>query len=109
MKKKESGYILRIYISEDEKYDHQPLCEVIVKKSQELNLAGATVLRGILGFGADSRIHSAKFLRLNQDLPVVVEIVDKKENIDKIIPFLNETVRSGLVTLEEIKILKYGQ
>ena len=109
MKPQEKGVLLRIFITEDEKYGHKPLYEVLVKKARELNLAGVTVLRGILGYGADSRIHSSKFLRLSEDLPLVVEIVDKEENINKIIPFLDDTIASGLVTIEEVKVLKYGK
>jgi hypothetical protein len=78
-----------------------------VLKARELNLAGATVLRGILGFGADSRIHSSKLLELSEDLPVVIEIVDTREKIDTLMPFIDQTVAEGLVTLEEVKVIKY--
>ena len=76
-------------------------------KARELNLAGSTVLRGILGFGADSRIHSAKLLELSVDLPMVVEIVDTEENINRLMPFIDETVTEGLVTLEKMRVIKY--
>ncbi|MBN2282036.1 MAG: DUF190 domain-containing protein [Candidatus Marinimicrobia bacterium] len=108
MKEQQKGVLVRIFITEDEKYNHKPLFEEIVKKAHELKLAGATVLRGIMGYGSDSRIHSAKFVRLNEDLPVVIEIVDCQENIDKILPFLDEAVTSGLITIENIAVLKYG-
>jgi len=78
-----------------------------VLKARELNLAGSTVLRGILGFGADSRIHSAKLLELSVDLPMVVEIVDTEENINRLMPFIDETVTEGLVTLEKMRVIKY--
>ena len=103
----EEGILLRIFIGETDKHNGKLLYEAIVSKARELNLAGATVLRGILGFGAQSRIHSAKFLRLSEDEPVVIEIVDKKERIEKILPFLDEVVDDGLITIEDAKIFKY--
>jgi uncharacterized protein len=107
MKLPEEGMLLRIFFGESDKYHHTPLYEAIVLKARELNLAGATVLRGIMGFGADSRIHTAKVLRLSEDLPLVVEIVDTEENLNKIIPFLDEAVLEGLVTLEKVRVIKY--
>jgi len=107
MKLPEEGMLLRIFFGESDKYQHKPLYEAIVLKARELNLAGATVLRGIMGFGADSRIHTAKVLRLSEDLPLVVEIVDTEENLQKIIPFLDEAVLEGLVTLEKVRVIKY--
>ncbi len=104
----ENGTLLRIFIGETDKHNGKLLYEAIVSKAKELNLAGATVFRGILGFGAQSRIHAAKFLRLSEDEPVVIEIVDKKERIEQILPFLNEVVDNGLITMEEVKILKYA-
>lgn len=103
----ENGVLLRIFIDEGNKIKGKPLYEIIVHKAKELNFAGATVLRGILGFGANSRIHSSKILRLSEDLPIVIEIIDTKENIDTIMPFLDKNVNEGLITLEKIKILKY--
>lgn len=76
-------------------------------KARELKLAGATVIRGIMGFGANSILHTAKILRLSEDLPVIIEIVDSLENIEKIIPFLDQTVKEGLITIEKVKIIKY--
>ncbi|HNT96664.1 MAG TPA: DUF190 domain-containing protein [Elusimicrobiales bacterium] len=107
MKLPEDGRLLRIFIGESDRADGKPLYEAIVLKARELNLAGATVLRGIMGFGADSRMHTAKLLELSEDLPVVIEIVDSKENLDKLTPFLDERVKEGLITLEDVKVIKY--
>jgi PII-like signaling protein len=104
---KGSGALLRIFIGESDQYDGIPLYEAIVIEAKRLGLAGATVLRGIMGFGATSRIHTAKILRLSEDLPVVVEIVDTEENLLKIRPFLDETVTEGLITIEDVRVLKY--
>ncbi len=103
----EKGCLLRIYIGESDKTGGKPLYEAIVLKTRELGMAGATVLRGIMGFGANSRVHTAKILEISEDLPLVVEIVDTEENIEKLLPWLDEVVREGLVTLEEIKIVNY--
>jgi uncharacterized protein len=107
MKLPEEGTLLRIFIGESDKYKGKPLYEQIVIKARELNLAGATVIRGIMGFGADSRMHSAKILRLSEDLPVVIELVDTEENLNKLLPFLDEIVQEGLITLEKVKVIKY--
>ncbi len=107
MKLPEEGVLLRVFIGDNDRYNNRPLHEEIVKKARELNLAGATVVKGILGFGASSRIHSAKLLTLSEDLPFIVEIVDTEEMIEKILPFIDETVTDGLVTLEKMRIIKY--
>jgi PII-like signaling protein len=107
MKLPEDALLLRIFIGESDQYHSKPLYEQIVLKARELNLAGATVLRGIMGFGADSRIHTAKLLELSIDLPMVIEIVDTEENINKLLPFIDETVTEGLVTLEKMRVIKY--
>ena len=107
MKLPENGMLLRIFIGETDKYKGKPLYEQIVIKARELQLAGATVIRGVMGFGADSRMHSAKILRLSEDLPMIVEIVDTEENLNKIMSFLDETVEEGLITLEKVKVIKY--
>lgn len=107
MKTLENGHLLRIYIGEADKWHGAPLYKTIVKKARELHLAGATVLRGPLGFGAKSHLHSAQLLRLSEDLPVVIEIVDTKANIDKLMPFVDEMVRDGLVTLEPVQVIHY--
>ena len=107
MKLPEEGQLLRIFIGESDTFKGKPLYESIVLKAREMNFAGATVLRGIMGFGAASRIHTAKVLRLSEDLPIVVELVDTSEKIRSIMPFLDETVGEGLITLEKVKIIKY--
>ncbi len=107
MKLPEEGLLLRIFIGESDRHDGKPLYEQIVIKARELNLAGATVLRGIMGFGAHSRLHTAKILRLSEDLPIVVEIVDTEENLNQLLPFLDDTVREGLITLERVRVIKY--
>ncbi len=104
----ENGILLRVLIGEKDSYQGLPLYEQIVLKARELNLAGATVIRGIMGFGANSRIHTAKFLRLSEDLPVVIELVDTEENIEKILPFLDEAVKDGLITMEKVRVIKYS-
>jgi hypothetical protein len=107
MKLAEKSMLLRIFIGESDKYKGKPLYEVIVQKARELHLAGATVIRGFLGYGADSRIHKAKLLDLSEDLPIIIEIVDSQEKLDMLLPFLDESVTEGLITLEEIKVIKY--
>jgi PII-like signaling protein len=99
---------LRIYVGESDKHHGVPLYEAVVIKARELHLAGATVLRGPMGFGANSRIHTAKILRLSEDLPIVVEIVDTAEKVATLIPHLEEMVTGGLVTIEDVGILIYS-
>jgi PII-like signaling protein len=101
--------LLRIFFGEDEKSGHLPLYEAIVLKAREAHLAGATVLRGSIGFGHSSHIHTTKILRLSQDLPIVVEIVDAEEKINAFLETLNGMIGSGLVTLEKVKVLQYGK
>ena len=103
----EEGMLLRIFVGESDQYKGKALYEQIVLKARELNLAGATVLRGIMGFGADSRMHTAKLLRLSEDLPVIIEIVDTQEKLDTLLPFLDEAVEEGLITLEKARVIKY--
>jgi uncharacterized protein len=100
--------LLRIFIGEDDKAGRQPLYEAIVLKARELHLAGATLLRGAMGFGRSSRLHTTKILRLSEDLPIVIEIVDAQEKIDAFLPELEKLIGSGLVTLEKVKVLRYG-
>jgi uncharacterized protein len=107
MKIPEDGYLLRIFIGESDHWQGLPLYEAIVLKARELHLAGATVLRGPIGFGANSRLHTAKILRLSEDLPMIVEIVDAKEKIDLLMPHVDEMVQEGLVTLEPVQVIKY--
>ena len=107
MKLPENGKLLRIFIGESDKYGNTALYEAIILKARELGLAGATAVRGIMGFGADSRMHTAKLLELSDDLPVIIELVDTGENLNKLMPFLDENVTEGLITLEDVKVLKY--
>jgi uncharacterized protein len=101
--------LLRIFFGEDDKFNQLPLYEAIVLKAREVKLAGATVLRGHVGFGHSSRIHTTKILRLSQDLPVVVEIVDVQEKIDAFLPVLDGMMTSGLITTEKVQVLQYGR
>ncbi|MCI0366255.1 MAG: DUF190 domain-containing protein [Phycisphaerales bacterium] len=103
----EQGVLLRIFIGESDKWHGKPLYEAIVLKARELHLAGATVLRGPMGFGANSRLHTTKILRLSEDLPMVIEIVDSQEKIDGLLPHIDQMVREGLVTLERVQVIKY--
>jgi len=98
---------LRVFLGESDKWHGQPLYEAIVRKAHELHLAGATVLRGPMGFGARSRLHTAKILRLSEDLPMVIEIVDSKDKIDELLPHIDVMVGDGLVTLERVQVIKY--
>jgi len=99
--------LLRIFLGESDRWKHQPLYEAIVLKAREMHLAGATVLRGPMGFGKSSRLHTAKILRLSMDLPVVIEIVDAEEKIKSFLPALDEMMKGGLVTLEKVKVIHY--
>jgi len=101
--------LLRIFMGEADKVGGRPLYECIVMKAREMHLAGATVLRGPMGFGHSSRVHTAKILRLSEDLPLVIEIVDSEERIDAFLPELDRMMGSGLVTLEKVKVLQYGE
>jgi len=101
------GHLLRVFIGENDRYENLPLYEWIVRKAREHGLAGATVLRGLEGFGAQSRLHTAKILRLSSDLPIVVEIVDTKAKIESFIPTIDEAVKEGLATLEKVEIRFY--
>jgi uncharacterized protein len=100
--------LLRIFFGEDDRANHRPLYEAIVLKAREMHLAGATVLRGHVGFGHSTRIHTTKILRLSEDLPVVVEIVDTQEKIDEFLPALDQVMTSGLVTIEKVQVLQHG-
>jgi len=101
------GQLLRVFIGESDTWHGKPLYEAIVKRAREEGLAGATVTRGIEGFGASSHLHSARILRLSEDLPLVVEIVDTEENIARVIPMLDEMVGDGMVTVEPVHIITY--
>jgi PII-like signaling protein len=100
--------LLRIFLGEADKFHGRPLYEAIVMKAREMHLAGATVLRGPMGFGHSSRLHTAKILRLSADLPLVIEIVETEETINGFLPVLDAMMGSGLVTMEKVKVLQYG-
>jgi PII-like signaling protein len=100
--------LLRIFIGEDDRFGNAPLYEAIVIKAREQHLAGATVLRGPMGFGASSRLHTTKILRLSEDLPLVIEIVDSEDKINGFLPALDGMMTSGLITLEKVQVLQYG-
>ena len=99
--------LLRIFIGESDRWEHKPLYEAIVLKAREMHLAGATVLRGPMGFGKSSCLHTAKILRLSMDLPLVIEIVDSEEKINAFLPVLDPMIAGGLVTLEKVKVIEY--
>src|SRR5213075_2230900 len=99
--------LLRIFIGESDRWNHKPLYEAIVLKAREMHLGGATVLRGPMGFGKSSHLHTAKILRLSMDLPIVIEIVDTEEKVNSFLPVLDEMMGGGLVTLEKVKVIRY--
>ncbi len=108
MRLPEDATLLRIFIGEDDRHGSEPLHRAIVLKARERHLAGATVLRGAVGFGRSSRLHTASILRLSEDLPVVIEIVDSADKIDGFLPVLDGMMVGGLVTLEKVKVVRYG-
>ena len=101
--------LLRIFIGEDDKSGHRPLYEALVLKAREMGVAGATVLRGPMGFGHSSRLHTTKILRLSQDLPLVIEIVDSEDKIDEFVATIESMMGSALVTTEKVKVIRYGE
>lgn len=101
------GKLLRIFVGESDTWHGKPLYEAIVEHVRKEGLAGATVLRGLEGFGAHSRLHTSRILRLSEDLPVVIEIVDSAEQIDRILPALDEMVEEGMVTVERVQVIAY--
>ena len=108
MKIPTQAQLLRIFIGENDRADGHPLYEAIVLKAREMQIAGATVLRGAMGFGHSSRLHTTKILRLSEDLPLVIEIVDGEEKIAAFLPILETIMTSGLITLEKVQVLQYG-
>ncbi|MGZ4121044.1 MAG: DUF190 domain-containing protein [Actinomycetota bacterium] len=102
-----NGKLLRIFIGESDQYQHEPLYDAIVRRAREEGLAGATVVRGIEGFGANSHLHTARILRLSEDLPVVIELVDQEERINAFLPILDAMMGEGLVTVENVQIVAY--
>jgi PII-like signaling protein len=107
MKLPSDGYLLRIHVGESDLWQHRPLYEAIVLKARELGMAVATDLRGCMGFGANSRVHTTKVLRLSEDLPVIIELIDRRDRIDAFLPHLDEMVQEGLVTLEPVQVIHY--
>jgi PII-like signaling protein len=107
MKLEGQGKLLRIFIGESDRWHGRPLYQAIVERVRAEGLAGATVVRGIEGFGADSRLHTSRLLRLSEDLPILIEIVDTDEQIDRVLPLLDEMVGEGMVTLERVQIIAY--
>ena len=107
MKLEGEGILVRVFIGEGDRWHGRPLYEAIVAKARESGLAGATVLRGMMGFGAKSRIHTAKILRLSEDLPIVIEMVDTAEKIQQILPLLDEMVGDGMLTVEKVQVIAY--
>jgi hypothetical protein len=107
MKVNEDGVLLRVFGGESDTAEGKPLWETVVKKAKELGLAGATVLRGSMGFGANSRLHTSKVLELSTDLPIVIELVDTEENIRLLLPYLDQWVKEGMITMESVRILLY--
>ena len=107
MKLEGEAQLLRVFIGESDRWNGMPVFEAIVLKARELRIAGATVLRGPMGFGAHSRMHTVKVLRLSEDLPVIIEIVDSEEKIKTLLPHIDEMVTEGLVTLERVHVIKY--
>ncbi len=105
----EDAVLLRILIGESDRWKHQPLHEAIVMKAREMELAGATVLRGLMGFGASARIHTAKILDLSFDQPIVVELVDAEDKVNAFLPALDEMMGGGMVTIEKVKVIRYRQ
>ena len=103
----EDAVLLRIFIGESDRYQHRPLYEAIVLKARELDLAGATVLRGPMGFGKSSHLHTAKILRLSTDLPMIIEVVDSEDKVDAFLPVLDQMMGGGLVTIEKAKVIRY--
>ena len=108
MKLEGEGKLLRLFIGESDTWHGKPLYQAIVERVRKEGLAGATVLRGIEGFGADSRLHTSRILRLSEDLPVVIEIVESEEKINEFLPVLDGMMSSGLITLEKVQVLQYG-
>jgi uncharacterized protein len=108
MQKSTEAVLLRLFIGESDRYDGQPLYEAIVLKARELGIAGATVLRGPMGYGRSSRLHTTKILRLSDDLPLVIEIVDTRDKIERLLAQAEAMLGSGLVTLENVQVVRYG-
>lgn len=107
MKLSSNGKLLRIFVDEQDKWKGQPLYEAIILLAKKEGMAGATALKGFMGFGAKSRLHTSKILRLSEDLPIVIEIVDSEENINSFLPYLDEMVQEGMITMENVNVVCY--
>jgi PII-like signaling protein len=107
MKTSQDGQLVRVFVGESDQWNGQPLASAILRRAQELGLAGATVLRGVMGYGANCRLHSSRLLELSSDLPVVIEMVDTEDKLDALLPFLDECVQEGLITVEDVRVLKF--
>ena len=108
MQLSQDAQCLRIYLGESDRWDHKPLYEALVLKAKEMKMAGATVFRSPMGFGAASHLHTAKILQLSTDLPVIIEMIDEEEKMNRFLPVLKEMLQGGLVTLEKIKVMHYA-
>lgn len=100
---------LRIYIGESDHWKRRSLFHAIVEKAKELDMAGATVFRGLMGYGANSRIHTASLIDLSSDLPMLIEIIDSEDYINKLLPYLDEMLEEGLITIDDVEVIKYGK
>ncbi len=107
MKIVEEDLLIRIYLSEKTKYEGKPLYQLLFNKAREIGLAGATILRGMMGFGADRRVHSANFVDISDNLPLVLEIIDKEENLVEFFNYIDKVVTDGFITIEKVHVLKY--
>ncbi len=107
MKLSGQATLLRVFVGESDHFEGKPLYEQIVHRARKMNIAGATVLRGVMGYGATSRVHTTSLLRLSEDLPIVVEIIDTEEKLAPLLPFLDSAVEEGLITMEKVHIVKY--
>lgn len=107
MKLAQDAMLLRIFVGESDRYEGKPLFEWVVRQARQMGLAGATVTRGLMGFGADSRLHTAKILRLSEDLPIVIELVDEEAKLNQLLPLLDKAIIEGLVTMERVRVLYY--
>ena len=107
MKLSSNGKLLRIFVDEQDKWKGQPLYEAIILLAKKEGMAGATALKGFMGFGAKSRLHTSKILRLSEDLPIVIEFVDSEENINSFLPYLDEMVQEGMITMENVNVVCY--
>lgn len=105
----ENDLLVRIFMSEKEKYKNMPLYEYLMLKCKELNISGITILKGIAGYGADKHIHTTKLIDFNEDLPVIIEIIDREENIANLRPYLDEIISKGFITIERVHVIKYRE